>query len=52
MALAAVSFKVVILLLFIHCMMLLLFDGFVVVTCFVVQGFTGRNILRLIRINH
>ena len=29
MALAAVSFKVVILLLFIHCMMLLPFDGFV-----------------------
>ena len=36
MALAAVSFKVVILLLFIHCMMLLPFDGFVFVTCFVV----------------
>ena len=33
MALAAVSFKVVILLLFIHCMMLLPFDGFVFVTC-------------------
>ena len=37
MALAAVSFKVVILLLFIHCMMLLPFDGFVFVTCFVVE---------------
>ena len=37
MALAAVSFMVVILLLFIHCMMLLSFDGFVFVTCFVVQ---------------
>ena len=36
MALAAVSFKVVILLLFIHCMMLLPFDGFLFVTFFVV----------------
>ena len=36
MALAAVSFKVVILLLFNHCMMLLPFDGFVFLTCFVV----------------
>ena len=36
MALAAVSFKVVILLLFIHSMMLLPFDVFVFVTCFVV----------------
>ena len=36
MALAAASFKVVILLLFIHCMMFLPFDGFVFVTCFVV----------------
>ena len=36
MALTAVSFKVVILLLSIHCMMLLPFDGFVFVTCFVV----------------
>ena len=38
MALAAVSFKVVILLLFIHCIMLLPFDRFVFVTCFVVLG--------------
>ena len=37
MVLAAVSFKVVILLLFIHCMMLHPFDGFVFVTCFVVK---------------
>ena len=36
MALAAVSFKVVILLLFIHCLMLIPFDVFVFVTCFVV----------------
>ena len=36
MALAAVSFKMVILFLFIHSMMLLPFDEFVFVTCFVV----------------
>ena len=37
MALAAVSFRVVILLLFTHCLMLLPFDVFVFVTCFVVK---------------
>ena len=36
MALAAASFKVVILLLFIHCLMMLPFDVLVFVNCFVV----------------